>query len=188
MTMAGIDVSSSMENRPRRLARWRQAASGALPSPSLVVFGSAGWGAIMMISALIGIWLRNGLIVANPFAIASVFFYGGALAFAPAFWLARLVFGGRGRILRFVGGAFIIALATHTAASAIFALQYRVFYAHWHANFPSIVWFFQLGFTSAGAVFTFTVGSLHYYYWPASCLAFLGFGLWFAFRVGAKAH
>lgn len=188
MTMAGIDVSSSMENRPRRLARWRQAASGALPSPSLVVFGSAGWGAIMMISALIGIWLRNGLIVANPFAIASVFFYGGALAFAPAFWLSRLVFGRHGRILRFVGGAFIIALATHTAASAIFALQYRVFYAHWHANFPSIVWFFQLGFTSAGAVFTFTVGSLHYYYWPASCLAFLGFGLWFAFRVGAKAH
>lgn len=154
----------------------------------MVIFGSAGWGAIVVISALTGIWLRNGLTVVNPFAIASVFFYGGALAFAPAFWLITLAFAHRGKVTRFVGGTLIIAFATHLAASAIFALQYRVFYAHWHASFPSIVWFFQLGFTSAGAVFTFTVGSLHYYYWPASCLAFLGFGLWFAFRRGAKAH
>jgi hypothetical protein len=187
MTMERMDVAP-MEKRPDRLARWRKAATDALPSPSMVVFGSAGWGLIMTISALIGIWLRNGLIVANPFAIASVFFYGGALAFAPAVWLARLAFARCGWILRFLGGAFIVALATHTATSAIFALQYRVFYAHWHASFPSIVWFFQLGFTSAGAVFTFTVGSLHYYYWPASCLAFLGFGLWFARRSGAEAH
>lgn len=187
MTMVQIDAGS-MEKRPGRLARWRKAAADALPSPSTVVFGSASWGAIMVISALIGIWLRNGLIVANPFAIASVFFYGGALAFGPALWLARLCFGRHGRIFRFVTGALIIALATHTASSAIFALQYRVFYAHWHANFPSIVWFFQLGFTSAGAVFTFTVGSLHYYYWPVSCLAFLGFGLWFALRNSSQAH
>ena len=185
--VARMDVAAT-EKRPRRLARWRNAASGALPSPSTVVFGSAGWGAIVMISALAGIWLRNGLIVANPFAIASVFFYGGALAFGPAFWLSRLCFGRQGKILRFISGALIVGLATHTATSAIFALQYRVFYAHWHADFPSIVWFFQLGFTSAGAVFTFTVGSLHYYYWPASFLAFLGFGLWFAFRNSSQAH
>jgi hypothetical protein len=187
MTMAGVEASAA-QNRPGRIARWKNAAESALPSPSMVIFGSAAWGAIMMISALVGIWLRNGLIVASPFAIASVFFYGGALAFAPAFWLTTLLFRQRGRIARFIGGTLIIAITSHLAASAIFALQYRVFYAHWHANFPNIVWFFQLAFTSAGAVFIFTVGSLHYYYWPAACLAFLGFGLWFAFRGGAKAH
>jgi hypothetical protein len=160
----------------------------ALPAPSLVVFGSAGWGAILMASALAGIWLRNGLTLVNPFAIGSVFFYGGALAFAPSFWLATLVLHRRATIARFVGGTLIIAIGSHLATSAIFALQYRVFYAHWHATFPNIVWFFQLAFTSAGAVFTFTVGSLHYYYWPASCLAFLAFGAWFAYRGRAKAH
>jgi hypothetical protein len=174
--------------RPGRIARWRQAVVDALPSPSMVVFGSAGWGAIVMLSALSGIWLRNGLIVAGPFAIGSVFFYGGALAFAPAVWLMTLFFRRRSKATRLAAGTIVIAIATHLATSAVFALQYRVFYAHWHANFPSIVWFFQLGFTSAGAVFTFTVGSLHYYYWPASWLAFAGFGLWFAFLSRAEAH
>ena len=187
MIMASVEAPS-IENRPGRLVRWKQAAETALPSPSLVVFGSAGWGAVLMASALVGIWLRNGLTVVNPFAIASVFFYGGALAFAPAAWLATLIFRRRGTIARFIGCTLIIAIGTHLATSAVFALQYRVFYAHWHATFPNIVWFFQLAFTSAGAVFIFTVGSLHYYYWPASCLAFLGFGLWFARRSRAEAH
>lgn len=177
-----------VQGRDGRFARWLESAGDALPSPSVVVFGSAGWGAIVMLSALAGIWLRNGLFVANPFAIASVFFYGGALAFLPALWFMTLAFGGRGKIARFVCGTLVIAAMTHLGASAIFALQYRVFYAQWHASFPNIVWFFQLAFTSAGAVFTFTVGSLHYYYWPASCLAFLGFGAWFAYRGRAKAH
>lgn len=187
MTMAGTDISGA-PLQPSRFARIRQRAGNALPSPSMVIFGSTGWGAVMMIAALAGIWMRNSLIVANPFGIALVFFYGGSLAFAPALWLTRMFFGRHGKVLRFMAGAIIIALGTHTATSAIFALQYRVFYAHWHANFPSIVWFFQLGFTSAGAVFTFTVGSLHYYCWPFSCLAFLGFGLWFALRRGTEAH
>jgi hypothetical protein len=187
MTMATVEASSA-QIRPGRMARLKDAAERALPSPSMVVFGSAGWGAILMISALSGIWLRNGLIVVNPFAIASVFFYGGALAFAPAFWLSMLILRRRGAITRFMGGTLIFAFGTHLAASAIFALQYKVFYAHWHASFPSIVWFFQLAFTSAGAVFTFTVGSLHYYYWPVSCLAFLGVGLWFALRSRSEAH
>jgi hypothetical protein len=187
MTMSPMDITS-MKKRPGRLARWRKAATHALPSPSTVVFGSAGWGAILMTSALVGIWLRNGLTVTNPFAIGSVFFYGGALAFVPSVWLAMLILYRRGAIARFVGCTLIIAIASHLATSAIFALQYRAFYAHWHASFPNIVWFFQLAFTSAGAVFIFTVGSLHYYYWPASCLAFLGFGLWFAGRGRVKAH
>lgn len=168
----------------RRLgARLREAA----PSPSLVVFGSAAWGAIMVIAALGGIWMHNGLLMANSFAIASVFFYGGSLAFAPALWLARLWFGSRPKALRLAGGTIIIAIISHTATAGIFALQYRIFYAHWHESFPSIVWFFQLSFTSAGAVYTFTVGSL-YYYWPFTCLAFIAFGAWFALRGSTEAH
>lgn len=161
-------------------------AAATLPSPSTIVFGSAAWGLLMAACAMTGIWLQNRLIIANPLAIASVYFYGGSLAFAPALWLARLVSGRLGRALRSATGAAIMALATHLLTAAMFALQYRVFYAHWHADFPDIVWFFQLAFTSAGAAYTFTVGSLTFY-WPMSCLAIVGFGLWFGLRDG-KAH
>lgn len=161
-------------------------AVDALPSPSLVIFGSAVWGIVVAITAMAGMWMRNGMISANLLAIASVYFYGGSLAFGPGLWLGEFLFGRRGKALRFVGGTLVIAIAVHAATSGIFALQYRVFYAHWHNAFPSVVWFFQLGFTTVGGVFTFTVGSLAYY-WPFSCLAFLAFGLWFA-RRGAKAH
>ena len=161
-------------------------AAAALPSPSLVIFGSAIWGILMAATVMAGMWLRNGMSTTNLVAIISVYFYGGSLAFAPAVWLGEFLFGRRGTIARFVGGTLIVAIAVHAATSGIFALQYRAFYAHWHNDFPSIVWFFQFGFTTVGGVFTFTVGSLAYY-WPLSCLAVLGFGLWFA-RRGAKAH
>jgi hypothetical protein len=158
----------------------------AVPDASTIVFGSAVLGMVMAFAALAGIWLRNGLAVVNAYPILFVYFYGGSLAFAPGLWLAELLFGRRGRVARSVGGALLIAVVVHLSTAAIFALQYRVFYSHWHSNFPSVVWFFQLGFTAAGGVFTFTVGSLAFY-WPFSCLAFLAFGLWFASR-GAKAH
>lgn len=134
-----------------------------------------------------GVWLQNGLIVTNAFAIASVHFYGASLAFAPGFWLARLLLGRGGRVVRLVGGTLIIALAVHLATAAIFALQYRVFYSHWHSDFPSLVWFFQFSFTSVGAVYLFTTAGMHFY-WPLAVIAFLGFGLWFAFKGAASSH
>lgn len=183
--MAGTPVTPSSEAVVRR-GRLAARAACALPSPSLVIFGSAAWGIVVAVTVMGGMWLRNELISANLLAIASVYFYGGSLAFAPALWLGELLFERAGKGVRFVGGTLLTAIAVHAATSGIFALQYRVFYAHWHNAFPSIVWFFQLGFTTAGGIFTFTVGSLAFY-WPFSCLAFLGFGLWFA-RRGAKAH
>ncbi|MBX9455730.1 MAG: hypothetical protein KL863_06690 [Rhizobium sp.] len=182
--MTASDSTGSNEGLFRRLAR---RAGHAVPSPSTVIFGSAGWGLLLAIAAMVGIWTHNRLIVANPYAIAAVYFYGGSLAFAPALWLARLVLDGRGSLARLAGASIIMAVTAHLVTAAVFALQYRVFYSHWHADFPQIVWFFQLAFTSAGAGYTFTVGSLAYY-WPFSCLAFIGFGLWFARRGSAKAH
>jgi hypothetical protein len=170
--------------RQSRVGAVLQAAGDALPSPSLVIFGSVAWGVVLAATAMMGMWLQNGLIVVNPLAISGVYFYGGSLGFAPAVWLGRMLFARRSLPLRFVGGTALIALSSHVAAAAIFALQYRVFYAHWHADFPDIIWFFQLAFTSAGAVYLFTVGSFADY-WPFSILGFLAFGFWFATRGAA---
>jgi len=162
-------------------------AGAALPAPSVVIFGSAIWGVVMAATAMAGVWLQNGAVVTNAFAIAALYFYGGSLAFAPGYWLARIVLDGRGRIARFLGGTLVMAFTVHLATSAIFALQYRVFYSHWHADFPSLVWFFQLGFTGLGASYIFTAGGL-VFYWPLSLAAFLAFGLWFAFKGAASSH
>lgn len=162
-------------------------ASDTLPAPATIVYGSAIWGFVMAATALAGVWLQNGLIVTNAFAIAAVYFYGGSLAFAPGCWLARMLLGRKGPALRFLGGSLVMALAVHLATAAVFALQYRVFYSHWHADFPSLVWFFQFGFTSLGAAYMFTAGGL-VFYWPLSLMAFLGFGLWFASKGTASAH
>ena len=179
--------SSGAERAPERLARLRSRASDALPSPATVAFGSPAWGLVVALAALAGIWRQNGLATLNLLAMGSAYFYGGCLGFGPALWLTRLTSDGRGRIVRFLAGAVFSACSTHLATAGIFALQYRVYYAHWHADFPSVVWFFQLGFTSAGAVFSFTVASLAFY-WPFSCLAIAAFGLWFAVPGGSKAH
>jgi hypothetical protein len=159
----------------------------AVPDANVVLFGSVAWGVLMAASAVASIWTHNGLLIASPLAVIAVYFYGGSLGFAPGLMLARLLFGGRGRVVRFIGGTFIILLATHTATAGIFALQYRVFYSHWHANFPNIIWFFQFAFTSAGAIYQYSVDSI-YYYWPFSLLCFLGFGLWFARTHRHKPH
>jgi hypothetical protein len=153
----------------------------AIPLPSTVIFGSAIWGALMVIAAIAGVWWRDGLIIISRLAVVSLFFYGAAVGFAPGLWLAELLCGKSGRIARFVAGTIILALSTHTATAAIFALQYRVFYAHWHAEFPSITWCYQLVGTSIGAVYQFTVDSF-YVYFPAAPLMFIALGIWFARR------
>lgn len=159
----------------------------AVPSPHVVLFGSTAWGVLMAISAVLAIWMHNGLIVSTPLALIALYFYGGSLAFAPGLWLAAFFFDQRGMASRLIGSTVVILLATHIATAGIFALQYRVFYAHWHATFPSLTWFFQFSFTSAGAIYQYSVDSI-YYYWPFTLICFLGFGLWFARIKRPLAH
>jgi hypothetical protein len=155
--------------------------AASIPAPSTVLFGSAVWGILMAAAAFIGLYWRDGLIIHSMLAVISLFFYGPAVGFAPGLWLAELICGKAGRIRRFIIGTIILTLATHTATATIFALQYRAFYAHWHAEFPSITWCFQFVFTSAGAAYQFTVDSFYVYY-PVALLLFLLLGLWFARR------
>jgi hypothetical protein len=162
----------------RRTYRWLH---DAVPTWPMVLFGSFGWGLAMTLSALVAIWLHNALLIPSPLAVALLYFYGGSLAFGPAVMATRLIGSGLPRSLRFVVATLIVGLVTHVMTAGIFALQYRVFYAHWHAEFLTITWFFQLAFTSASAVYQFTVDSL-YFYWPLTQMFFLGFGGWFALR------
>jgi hypothetical protein len=171
----------SPQTESRSPPRFSARLNDAIPAASTVLFGSALWGIAMAGSALVGLYVRDGLIIFSKLAVISLFFYGPAVGFAPGLFLANLICGRAAGVWRFVIGTIILALATHTATAALFALQYRVFYAHWHAEFLSVTWCFQLVFTSIAAVYQFTVDSL-YVYFPVAPLLFLGLGLWFARR------
>jgi hypothetical protein len=159
----------------------RQRLASGMPAPATVLFGSAVWGLAMTAVAVAGIYWRDGLAIVRPLAVFSLFFYGAAVGFAPGLWLAELFCGRAGRAVRFVIGTIILALSTHTATAVLFALQYRMFYAHWHAPFLSVVWCFQFAFTTASALYQFTVDSM-FVYLPLAPLAFAGLGFWFARR------
>jgi len=133
------------------------------------------------VAVMAGIVWRNGLIVIAPLSLFSLFFYGAALAFAPGLMLARLLFDPR-RLFGVVGALIVMLLATHVGTSGLFALQYRIFYSTWHAPFGTITWCFQLAFTSAAAIYEYTVGTL-YFYLPFGPLPFIGFAWWFARRM-----
>lgn len=167
--------------RPPFRQRFGARLRASVPAPAVTLFGSVLWGAALGLSAALDLYLRNGLATLSPVALLSLYFYGAAVAFAPGLFLAELVASGRGAVARFILGFIFIVLSTHTATAAIFALQYRAFYAHWHADFPSLIWFFQLAFTSVSAVYQFTVESI-YVYLPMALAAAIGFSLWFVRR------
>ncbi|MBL0371422.1 hypothetical protein JJB09_05220 [Rhizobium sp. KVB221] len=157
----------------------------SVPAPLLILLGSAIWGMLVGLAALIDLYLRDGLATHRWVAIISLYVCGAAASFAPGLMLANFACGRSGAKVRFVVGGIIGFLSTHTATATLFALQYRVFYAQWHADFPSIVWCFQLVFTSAAAVYQFTVDSLYVYY-PWAIVLFAAYAVWFA-RLRATA-
>jgi hypothetical protein len=174
-------VDAAQAHPPGLLSRLGPHLYRAIPSPATVLFGSAAWGLTMALSAAAGLYWRHDLIIIQRLAAISLFFYGGAVGFAPGLWLSELICGKAGQITRFIVGTIILGLATHTATATIFALQYRVFYAHWHAPFLTVVWCFQQVFTSASALYQFTVDS-QYVYVPLAPVALVVLGIWFARR------
>jgi hypothetical protein len=155
----------------------------AAPAPLTVLLGSTLFGALMALVAAIDLNDRNQFLMPQWPAVLVMFFLGGALGFAPALWLSRLLFGARQAIARSMGATVIIALATHLALAALFALEYRFFYAQWHAPAFTLIWGFQFAFTTLSAAYQFSVISFSIYGLPGATI-FLGFGLWF----GRSSH
>lgn len=139
------------------------------------------WGSAMMITSVIGLLLRGRLETFHLPTILLVFFAGGFLGW----WLTELVGHLSRRIVRgrrvlavmaFAG----LAAATVFVTAGLFALEYRSFYAQWHAETLSRIWFLQFIFTSASAFYQFAVMALRLYL-PLGPL-FLMAGTWIMLR------
>jgi len=139
-------------DRPRR-DRLRAAWP---PYPDLIA-GALLWGMQMLASAMLGLYLRNGLQTSRLAEVAALYFTGGLLAWPFALPVARFLAYNRPPEARFAAFFVTLTAATILMTAFLFAMEYRIFYSRWHAPFGSIMWAFQFVFTGASAVYQFLV-------------------------------
>lgn len=164
-----------MRNLCRRLA-------ASLPSLPEILLGSPLWGLVMALSSLLALILRNGAETAHLHSILLLFFCGGLIAWPCALLLGRFCALGRRRETRFAAFFLCLTVFTIAATAFLFALDYRLFYARWHAPFGSRIWAYQFVFTLAGAVYQFLVMGLRLYL-PLGFAALGLTSLWLANRM-----
>ncbi|MGI2032100.1 hypothetical protein ACRQ1B_06870 [Rhizobium panacihumi] len=118
----------------------------------------------MTTAAVAGLFLRDRIETFHLPTILFIFFLGGFFGW----WAVELVSHVLKQYVR-VRWLFLAIAITALAAGTVFvtaglfALEYRSFYAQWHAEPPSHIWLLQFLFTSASAYYQFAVMALRLY-------------------------
>ncbi|WP_368669594.1 hypothetical protein [Agrobacterium sp. a22-2] len=141
------------------LARLR----AARPERGEWIIGAVVWGVAMALCICASLMLNQRLPEAHLPRLLLVYFIGGMLAWLVSLPLIRFCAVGRTTETRFAASFLFLTIGTTAATALIFALQYRLFYAQWHAPFGTRIWAFQFVFTSASAVYQFAVLGLRLY-------------------------
>jgi hypothetical protein len=151
----------------------------ALPPAFIAVIGGLIWGSAMGASALANLLVDGWQTPAKIRFLSLMFAAGGALAFPVGLYFARLVSAGRRSESAFAAAFISLFIFTVVFTSACFALQYRFYYAEWHAPTFSVIWVLQFVFTGAAALYQFAVLGIRLYF-PIGFIALFLASLWFA--------
>lgn len=151
----------------------------SIPTAREFVLGAPLWGATMALSAWFALWLRQRAETFHLAELLLLFGFGAMLAWPPSLFLGRFAALGRRPETRFAAYLFCLSLGTVAATAALFALDYRHFYAQWHAPAGSRIWFFQFAFTSFIACYQFLVLGIRLYL-PLGGMALVAVSLRFA--------
>ncbi|WP_426236272.1 hypothetical protein [Pararhizobium sp. DWP1-1-3] len=154
----------------------------ALPGLWELVLGAPLWGLMMAGSALVALYLRNGAETFHLKSILILFFCGGVASWPFALLLGRFGAMGRGRETHFAAFFLCLTLCTIAVTAVLFALDYRIFYARWHAPFGTGTWAYQFTFTSASAIYQFIVMGIRLYL-PLGFAALALTSLWLTCRM-----
>ncbi|WP_137131236.1 hypothetical protein [Rhizobium sp. FY34] len=135
------------------------------PSTILVslVCGALLWGLAMGACMAAKLWLLGRLGTVHAPALFLLFAGGAAIAWVATAALSLLISRCLPRLLprraplRAVLLALCLGFATVTITAGLFAVDYRAFYARWHADAFTRDWILQFLFTSASAVYQFLV-------------------------------
>ncbi len=151
----------------------------SLPSLATTLIGSACWASIMTASAMAGLWARGWQTPEKFVEVALIFAVGAALAFPVGLIAARFVALGRPAQTAFAAAFLGFSLATIGMTAAVFAFDYRQYYATWHDEALTIRWIYEFTFTTAGAVIQFAVLGARLYF-PIGFAALFLAAIWFA--------
>jgi hypothetical protein len=166
------------DDRPSWLAG---ALSRALPPLLPTLAGMLFWGIAMGASALLMLVLENWETPQKIRTVTALFALGGAVAFPLGLILARFLSYRRRRETAFAAAFLSLAFATVGVTAGLFALQYRDYYAQWHADTFTRIWFLQFAYTIAAALYQFSVLGLRLFF-PLGFIALIAASLWFARR------
>ncbi|RUM98058.1 hypothetical protein EET67_10660 [Pseudaminobacter arsenicus] len=111
--------------------------------------------------------------------VALLFAGGGSIGFPLGLFLARLLAEGRRPETAFAAALLAFAATTIAATGAFYALQYRSYYAEWHAEAFTITWLLQFVFTGLAALYQFAVLGLRLYF-PVGFFSLFVAAWWFA--------
>ena len=162
---------------------WRQRAGNrlrrAVPSTVAALLGALLWAVAMGASALTGLWLDNWETPEKIRFVVLLYAMGAALAFPVGLFAARLISLDRQAEVAFAAAFICLLAATLAFTGGLFALQYRSYYAEWHAEAFTVLWAFELVFTSLTALYQFVVLGVRLYF-PLGFIALAVASVWFA--------
>lgn len=127
------------------------------PGGGELFWGAILWGILMAAAAFGALYLQNRAETSQLFAVLLLYLCGGVLAWPFALSIARFASEGRRMDARFAAYFFCLTAFTILATAFLFAMQYRQFYARWHAPFGTRIWIYQFMFTGANSVYQFVV-------------------------------
>jgi len=140
------------------------------------------WGIAMGASALLALVFENWETPQKIRTVAALFALAGALAFPFGLTLARFLSYRRGQQTAFAAAFLSFAFTTACVTGGLYALDYRAYYAEWHADMFSRIWFLQFAHTIAAALYQFAVLGLRLFF-PVGFVALLVASFWFARRM-----
>ena len=129
----------------------------AWPPYSELFIGAPLWGVQMLISAMVGLYLRNGMETSHVLDLSILYFGGGLLSWPFNLLVGRYFALGHKVEARFAAFFLAMTVGTVLMTAFLFAMDYRIFYSRWHAPFGSFIWMLQFIFTGASAVYQFLV-------------------------------
>lgn len=143
----------------------------------MVALGALLWGFAMAASAFAN--LHDWETPSRIRFVVLLYALGGVIAFPLALTAARLVTRGR-HWETALAAAFVCLLgATLAFTGGLFALQYRSYYAEWHAPAFTLTWAFEFAFTMLTALYQFAVLGVRLYF-PLGFAALVAASIWFA--------
>lgn len=113
--------------------------------------------------------------------LVGIYAGGGLLGWLIAYPVVHILTYARPPQAVMAGWIVLLGIVTVGATAGLYALQYRYFYAHWHAPFPSRIWAYQLVYTAAVAVYQFAVLGLRHLL-PAGFALLIALGIVMARR------